>query len=204
MQLREAMIQIAEIRRHLARTETFRGCRAWTTGVTGIFALVAAAAQSQIVPNPTQRPLAWLSLWLVVAVVSGGLIASELIVRYHYAATHSSRSTTSLALQQFIPCVIAGAFITAAIARTAENVIWILPGTWAILVAVGLAATGNLLPRAVYLAAVYYLAAGILCLLWGQGPGGLAPWTMAITFGVGQLITSLIMFVSLERNRATA
>jgi hypothetical protein len=203
MQLREAMIQIAEIRQHLARTETFRGCRAWPTGVTGLIALVAAIAQSQVLPNASQRPLVWLSLWLMVAVISGALISSELVLRYRYAATHSLRSTTWLAVQQFVPSVIAGALITVAIARTAASAMWILPGVWSILVAVGLAATGNLLPRAVYLAAIHYLAAGLLCLLWGQGTSALAPWTMAVTFGIGQLVTSLILFVSLERNRVT-
>jgi len=204
MQLREALGQIAEIRQHLARTETFRGCRAWTIGVTGLIAVVAAFAQAQLLPNAVQRPRAWLGLWLLVAVISGALITCELIVRYRYATTRNVRSTTWLALRQFAPCVIAGALITAVFARAAESEFWMLPGLWSILVGVGLAATGNLLPKPIYLAAVHYLGAGILCLMWGQGPGALAPWTMAITFGCGQLLTSVILFFSLERERAIA
>jgi len=203
MHLREALLQIAEIRQHLARTETFRGCRPWTIGFTGVIALVAAYAQSQLLPNAVNRPRAWLGLWLVIAIISGSLIACELIVRYRFAATHCIRSTTWLALRQFAPCVIAGALITVAIARAAEPILWVLPGLWAILVGVGLAATGNLLPKGIYIAAIHYLGSGILCLMWGQGPGALAPWTMAITFGLGQLLTSLILFVSMERSRAT-
>ena len=45
----------------------------------------------------------------------------------------------------------------------------------------------------------WYLVAGSLALAWGQGEAALSPWTMGVMFGIGQLLTALILYVTLER-----
>jgi hypothetical protein len=74
-----------------------------------------------------------------------------------------------------------------------------LPGLWALFFSLGVFASCRLLPRAVCIAGVWYLVAGVLALAWGQGPAALSPWTMGITFGIGQLLTAVILHFTLER-----
>jgi hypothetical protein len=51
-----------------------------------------------------------------------------------------------LAIEQFIPCVVAGGLLTIVLERSAPEVLWILPGLWQILYSLGLLASCRLLP----------------------------------------------------------
>ena len=60
------------------------------------------------------------------------------------------------------------------------------------------------LPRASGWVALYYWAAG-LALLWrADGVDALSPWTVGGTFGIGQLLAALVLYLSLERPDAIA
>ena len=48
MELREALTQIAEIRRQMAKSDVFRGYRSAPVAVSGVLALGAAVVQSRI------------------------------------------------------------------------------------------------------------------------------------------------------------
>jgi hypothetical protein len=55
MNVHDALSQIADIRQQVARAQTFRGYRPATTAFTAVVAVVAAAVQAWLMPEPHAR-----------------------------------------------------------------------------------------------------------------------------------------------------
>src|SRR5262249_20276082 len=81
MELHEALTQISEIRKQMARTEVFRGYRALPVAFSGVLAVAAAVAQALWIPEPAQQISAYLLLWVGTAVVSGLAAGAEMAWR---------------------------------------------------------------------------------------------------------------------------
>ena len=200
MELREALTQITEIRLQLARTEVFRGYRAAPVAFSGVLAFAAALLQAVWIPDPAGNFSGWLELWVGTAAISGMASAGEVWLRHRRSTLKLRTEITRLACEQFFPCLLAGGVLTGVLIVNAPEVLWMLPGLWAILFSMGLFASFRLLPRAIFWVALYYLAAGSVCLALGQGAAAFSPWAMAIPFGGGQLVTAAILYWTLERN----
>src|SRR2546423_6227672 len=196
MQLHDALTQISEIRQQIAKSQVFRGYRAATVAFSGIVAFVAAGVQRFIAPDPAQRIQPYLVLWLSAAALSMLVIAIEMIVRGRRSALQAQ--VTMLAVEQFVPCLVAGAMLTYVLTHFANTVLWMLPGLWAILFSLGAYASSRLLPRATFWAASFYLIAGCACLVLAKGDAAFSPWAMGLTFGCGQLLTAAILYWTLE------
>lgn len=197
MDLHEALGRIETIHRQLARTEKFRGYRALPTACGAALAVVAACVQTLVVPSPSSDPAGYLRLWVGTAVVAG-LISAGDAWRRHRRDAGTSGTLVRLACEQFLPCVIAGALLTATIARYVPDAIWMLPGLWAITFSLGLFASLRLLPGPMILPAAWYLSAGCACLALGPDRAGLAPWTMAVLFGLGQAGLAAVLAMQLR------
>lgn len=130
--------------------------------------------------------------------VSAAVAACEMIVRARRAVSENAVRLTELAVEQFLPALAAGALVTAVLAANAPETAWMLPGLWSVLFGLGVFASARLLPRAVFGVAAYYLGAGIFCLACGKS-SALAPWTMALTFGLGQSLAAAVLYWTLER-----
>ncbi len=192
MELHQALTEIASIRRQVANAERFRGYRAIPVGAGALFAFGGAIVQSALVREPTHNMQAYLTLWISVAIVAGGIPAIDIWLRHRERG--SLRSTLArLAFEQFAPCVIAGGLITAVITYFVPDLSWMLPSLWAVIYSLGLFASFRLLPRATVLVASWYLLAGCYCLAMGPERAGLASWTMGLTFGVGQAAMALVL-----------
>jgi hypothetical protein len=199
MELREALSQIAEIRQQMARTEVFRGYRSLPVAFSGFLACLAAIVQSVWIPEPMRDVRAYLTLWIVAAAVGIVAAAVEMILRSRHSSRWA-REQTWLAVEQFLPCVVAGGLTTLVIARSAESILWVLPGLWSILFSLGIFASRRLLPRETFGVALYYLVAGLVCLSLAQGEWSLSPWAMGIPFGGGQILAALVLYRTLERD----
>jgi hypothetical protein len=199
MELDEALSQIAEIRRQVARTTVFRGYRALPVAFSGVLALVAGGAQAWWLPEAAQNPTAYLTLWIEVAVLSVLATAGEMAWRLVQSGSSLERAKTSVAVTQFVPCLAAGALLTVVLVRWAPETLWMLPGLWQVLFGLGIFASWRCLPHAVFWIAVFYLTTGLVCLAWAQGAAAFSPWAMALPFGVGQLATAGILYCTLER-----
>ena len=70
---------------------------------------------------------------------------------------------------------------------------------WAILFSLGVFASSRQLPPSATLVALYYLVSGVICLALARGEHAFSPWAMAATFGVGQLLTAVVLYFGLER-----
>lgn len=199
MELPEALRQIDAIRAQVARTEVFRGYKALTVGATGVLAFGAAAVQTRLVPDPAREVGRYLALWIGVAAASVALVATELAVRWLRTQSPLARQQTRAAVEQFAPCVGAGSALTAAIYWHLPDAASALPGLWSLVFSLGVFASWRQLPPPALVVAVYYLTAGTACLMLARGEHGFSPWAMAGTFGVGQLLTAVILYLALER-----
>jgi hypothetical protein len=199
MNLSEALAQISEIRAHIARTEVFRGYRSLTVGTSGVLAIGAAGAQAVWIPRPLERLGAYLALWLGVAALAAAIAGVEIWFRTRATQSAVVRRLTGLAVEQFLPCVVAGAALTAVIYNCAAEVAWLLPGLWCLLFSLGVFASYRLLPRATFFVGVHYLLCGVVVMIVFRGEWALSPWSMGASFGCGQLLTAAILYVTLER-----
>ena len=197
MELREAMSQIAEIRQQMARTEVFRGFRSVPVAFSGILAWAAALAQAVWIPDPSREVSSYLTLWVGAAAIGISAAALEMVLRARHASRWA-REHTWLAVEQFLPCVVAGGLTTLVLARCSESVLWMLPGLWSILFSLGVFASRRLLPRATIGVAFYYLIAGLACLALAQGEWAFSPWAMGVPFGGGQLLAAAVLYRTLE------
>lgn len=202
MELRDALTQISEIRRQMARTEVFRGYRAMPVAASGLLALVTALVQAAWLPSPTEQLGAYLVLWVGAAVAGVVGAGAEMVQRSRRSSSPWSRQVTWLAVEQFLPCLVAGGLLTAVLARVAGECAWMLPGLWQILFSLGVFASCRLLPRATFGVAVFYLASGLSCLILARGELALSPWAMGLPFGVGQLLAATVLYRTLERSDA--
>jgi hypothetical protein len=198
MELREALAQISEIRRQVARTEVFRGYRALPVAFSGVLALAVACFQQVCLPDPAVDVPAYLSLWVGAALVSLLATGAEMVLHSRRAASRLAREKTWLAVGQFLPCVAAGGLLMLVLVGYAPESLWMLPGLWALLFSLGIFASYRLLPQATFYVAVFYMCAGTLCLTLGEAAW--SPWAMGLPFGLGQLFAAAILYWTLERS----
>jgi hypothetical protein len=207
MELREAMAQIAEIRRQMAAGSVFRGYRAATTAFSGGVAVVVAAAQAVLIGDPAHEVKGFILLWVAAAAVSLVVVAMEMAVRVRRSASGVQKQLTMLAVEQFMPSIVAGGLLTYAVYAFAREAAWMLPGLWMVVYSLGVFASSRLLPRAVFGVAGYYLVAGVMTFVMSaprmESMGGSAwafsPWLMGAVFGGGQATTAAILYWKLER-----
>jgi hypothetical protein len=201
MELREALDQISEIRERMARGQVFRGYRSVTTAFTAVLAVLTSALQARFVADPKREVDVYLWLWCTAALLSLVVVGTEMAIRALRSGSALHRQMTLLAVDQFVPCLVAGALVTYAIGKFAGDTVWIMPGLWAVLFSLGVFASRRFLPRGIGIVAGYYLLAGLICLALGHhGRTALWPWTMAIVFGIGQSLAAGVLWWTLERN----
>ena len=199
IELREALSQIDEIRRQMARTEVFRGYRSLPVAFSGVLAWVAAVGQATWIGEPARDLPAYLSLWSIAAAIGLSAAAAEMALRARQDPRWA-REHTRVAVEQFLPCLVAGGLTTLVLFRAAEESAWMLPGLWSIFFALGIFASRRLLPGAIGWVGLYYLAFGLADLALAQGDWALSPWAMGLPFGGGQLLAALVLYRTLERD----
>jgi hypothetical protein len=202
--LDEALAQISDIRGHLVRTEVFRGYRSATVAFSAVVAVGTAGLQAVLIPDPARATRDYLILWVGAAALCLIVTAVEMSVRYARSVSPLAARHACLAVEQFLPCVVAGALLTAVLFRYASEALWMLPGLWAILFSLGIFASWRLLPRQTFLVAIYYLLAGVLCLAVARGDHSFSPWAMGGTFGIGQGLAAAVLYHTLERSHERA
>jgi hypothetical protein len=205
MELHEALSQISEIRRQMARTAVFRGYRSATAAFSGLVAIAAALAQSMLLESPKNNFSLYLVFWLVAALLSVAAAASEMVVRCRRSNSPLQKELTVQAAEQFVPCLVAGALLTLAMVLFSHDQVWLLPGLWAILFSLGVFASRRVLPGAVSLVGGYYLLAGLVCIavtdrFMDDHWQALSPWTMAGIFAPGQFLAAFILWWTLEKD----
>ena len=176
MELRDALTQISEIRQQMAQSQVFRGLPLGDHRVLGRRRAGGVGVQAWWFKFPRDR---WenlgkgLYIWLAAAVLSLVVVGIEMAVRYRRSAAQLQREVTLLAVEQFVPCLVAGALMTYAMANYAGQSLSHAAGAvgdycsaWAS------SPRGGCLPRGAFLVGAYYLLAGVLCIAMHGRPGG--------------------------------
>jgi len=197
MELREALTQISEIRQRVAQTEVFRGYRAVPVAFSGVLALATAVMQATFLPQPESSPIVYLALWIGAAAASVLATGLEIFLQHRHARSSLAKQLTWLALRQFAPCLLAGGLVMFAVLTYAPDILWMLPGLWAMLFSLGIFASYRLLPRPTFWVAVFYMIAGTMLLTLREA--ALSPWAMGLPFGAGQFFAAAVLYWTLER-----
>jgi hypothetical protein len=197
--LHNALGDISNIRKQMARSTQFRGYGPATLAGTGVGALIAAAAQGFWLPEPANHVQAYLSLWIGTAVLSSAFAGVQIYTRTRRLHSGLSDEMIRTAVEQFMPAVGAGMLITGVLVRYVPSVLWMLPGIWQVIYSLGVFASCRFLPRPMIAAGAWYLLTGLVCLALGNFRA-LAPWTMGLAFGAGQLFVAGILLVATPEN----
>jgi hypothetical protein len=195
--LNRALGEITSIRRQMARTAEFRGYGPATLASTGVFALLAAAAQTRWLPDPANHILSYLAIWTATAILSASLIAVQTWTRSRRMHSGMADEMIRMAVEQFLPSVGAGALVTLVLIRFVPNAVWMLPGIWQVIFSLGVFASCRFLPRPMAAAGVWYLLTGLFCVALAD-TRALNPWAMGIPYGAGQMLVAAILHCAAE------
>lgn len=193
-ELQQALSEIQSIRSQVARGTEFRGYGPASIAVSGVLALLVAAVQVQWTLRHRRIDLVmWIGVWAGTAAVSLLLTGIETFARARRVHVGFAREMVRAAVEQFLPAVMVGFLLTVVLVRTASQEGWMLPGLWELIFSLGVFASCRFLPRQMFAVGVWYLAAGLMCLVVGSVNRTLSPWMMGIPFGVGQLLVAGVL-----------
>jgi hypothetical protein len=194
-ELDKALADIRTMRRQMARSTEFRGYGPATLIVTSVLAVMAATAQSVLLPDPASHINGYLCIWVSTAVLCASLAGAQTYIRSRRIHTGMSDEMLHMAIEQFFPSVGASALVTFVLLHYLPNALWMLPGFWQLIFSLGVFASCRFLPRWMPAAGAWYLLSALVCFALGDGRA-LSPWVMGIPFAVGQLLVAGILFFS--------
>jgi len=196
----KALEEIGAIRSQIASHTAFRGYGPVAIAITGVLALLTAAAQSLFAIAPT--PLLYCSEWLATAAICGAVVRFEMQGRSRRLHSGLADEMIHQAIEQFLPATVASVFMPLLLVQFAPDSIWLMPGLWQLFVALGIFASLHNLPPPIFAAAAFYLVSGFACLLWGSQSHHLSPWAMGIPFLAGQSLMAAILYFAAGENDA--
>ena len=191
--LSKALLDIAAMRKQMARSSQFHGYGPTTLAITGLLAVIAAVAQSWYVPDPAGDITAYLALWIATAALSMLLIGIEVVARSRRIHSGLADEMIWLAVEQHLPAIVAGALLTCVVMRYAPDSLWLLPGLWQILLSLGAFAASRSVPRLMIAVGVWYMLTGLACIALAGGVNSFSPLAMGVPFGLGQLLAAALL-----------
>jgi hypothetical protein len=198
--LDKALADIFAIRSQIAAGTAFRGYGPATVAATGGLALATAFIQFLWLDDPTGHPLAFFTGWSAAALVSAGMIWTEMQARSRRHHSGLADAMIHQAIEQFLPAGMAGVLLAVMLWKFAPETLWLLPGLWQLLVSIGVFASVRSLPRTVAFAGAWYFVAGFATLLFASQNHALSPWTMGLPFAIGQLLMAAILHFASGEN----
>jgi hypothetical protein len=195
--LHQALAQLSAIRTQVARDTQFRGYGPASIAASGLLALAVAAMQSHLSNGRDFLP--FLFVWVGTAAIAISLTAAETIGRARRAHYGLANEMILLAAEQFMPALVVGVLLTGVLVEAAPAQLWMLPGLWQLLFSLGVFASCRFLPRQTLAVGVWYLVAGLTCIVVQSATKTFSPWTMGIPFGVGQLLVAAVLQFGFEK-----
>ena len=191
--LNQALVDIRDIRRQVARTTEFRGYGPLTLSATAVLAVLAGAAQSYWIAEPASHPAQYVALWLSTGVLCAALITTQMLTRARRLHSGMADEMIRMAVAQFLPAGVAGAILPFVLLHVTHTVFWMLPGLWQIVFSLGVFASCRCLPRPMLLAGVWFLLSGLGCVALGDDRA-LAPAMMSGAFAIGMMLVAAIHY----------
>jgi hypothetical protein len=191
-ELHRALAEIKHIRCQVARDTQFRGYGPASVAASGVLALIVAAVQSHWMRNETDF-LAFAAVWIATAFLSLTMVAIQTMFRARRVHYGLATEMVLAAAEQFLPALVIGTLLTAVVLRSAPKEAWMLPGLWQLLFSLGVFASCRFLPRLTFAVGMWYLITGLATLILQGESQTLLPWTMGISFGIGQLLVAAVL-----------
>ena len=189
----QALAQIADIRARVAASTRYRGFAPEAVAVAGLFAVIAATAQTLWPDRLAGDPVRFVQVWGVVIASSFAIILSEAFLRARIVHGDQAAALTKSAAIQATPFAITQAAVAIAVCLYAPEAAWIVPGLWLILVGLSGFTAVTHLPRTVRWAAAWYIASGVAVLFVAGHSGAATPWMMGVPLAVGHGLIALIL-----------
>jgi len=189
-----ALSDISDIRNQIAATRLFQGFGPAVIAVTAGFALIVAGLQVALPDVFANTPFRFFGVWTATALISITLIGAEMFARSHRHHEGLADSMVKNAVEQFIPAGFAGMALALVLFQFSPNAVWLLPGLWQILIALGLFSALRSLPRSVVLVPAWYLVAGLAAIIYGSAGQQATPWMMGLPFAVGQALMAVVLY----------
>ncbi len=196
--LDKALADIGAIRRQIARQDGFGSYGPAAVAATGVLAAAVATGQWA---GQAPDPATYFATWIVTAAICVLVVGAEAATRSRRLRSRLADTMILTAATDFLPAGAAGVALALFFARYEPGSLWLLPGLWQILLAMGFFAASRSLPRAVALVGGWYLAVGTVTLALTSTSHVLSPWAMGLPFTIGQLFAAVLLHRSLERPR---
>ena len=190
-ELHRALAEIKHIRCQVARDTQFRGYGPASVAASGVLALLVAAVQSHWMRSGTDFR-AFAAVWITTAFLSLTMVTIQTLFRARRVHYGLAAEMILAAAEQFLPALVVGTLLTAVVLRAAPVEAWMLPGLWQLLFSLGVFASCRFLPRLTFAVGIWYLITGLTTLIVQGESQLLLPWTMGISFGIGQLFVAAI------------
>lgn len=189
---------IQNIQQQLASSRKFLGFRPFVIALTGFFALFTSCLQCFFPQLLASDTFSFLSVWIFLAIFSVSLIAVTTFFFSRQLHGNLADKMSINAFEQYMPTCFAGFGIFIVLCNFSPQTLWILPGVWQILIALGIfAALPTHSRRTAYVAAWYLMAGLTVLIISSKEPYinqiHLGTWLMGIPFGIGQLFMSLTL-----------
>jgi hypothetical protein len=178
-----AMDDLSFIRRTMEHATAFTAVSGWGGVAMGATALVAAALAHRGV-TPAERLAPWLVASVVALVIGGWAMALKARRAGTTVFTYSGRRF----VLSFLPPLVVGALLTAALARAGLH--QALPGTWLLLYGTGVLTGGAFSIRIVPIMGICFVLLGMAALF---GPPAWGNALMAAGFGGLHLVFGLLI-----------
>ena len=191
--LQQALAEINAIRTQVARDTQFRGYGPRSIAASGVLAIIVAAVQAAWAGTAEHAVLPFLVVWVTTAAISVALTAWETIARSRRMHSGFAGKMLHAAVEQFLPSIVVGMLLTAVLVTVAPQQAWMLPGLWQLAFSLGIFASCRFLPRPMFAVGLWYLTAGLVCLVIESTGAALSPWAMGIPFGLGQLLVAAVL-----------
>ena len=181
----------------MAHSTEFRGYGPATLAATSGLAILAAGTQAMWFPGVANHIAAYLAIWISTAILSASLIGVQMVTRTHRVHSGMADEMIRMAVEHFLPAAGAGALMTIVLVEAVPSALWMLPGLWQVIFSLGVFSSCRFLSRPMLATGVWYLLSGLTCILLADNRA-LSPWTMGISFGVGQLLIAGILYFTAE------
>lgn len=192
--IQEALDQVRQLQHAILERIRFHGFSGPTRAVSGSLALLAAIVMSM--PFYPQTAVAHLAGWGVVLAAALLLNGGALIHWFMHDRAVQRNPRRLRPVLDVIPPLFVGGILTAALVLRGQ--LNLLFGVWMLMFGLTNLASRHVLPRAIHLVGLFYIAAGTAWILT-PGQTFMNPWSMGIVFFAGEWAGGIILYLDDKR-----
>lgn len=195
--INEAIDNISEIHHQLSKAAIYKGYKPVVVTISGIIGMLASIIQTFLIKNFLS--IYFVIFWVIVAVINLTLCTLMILYQYFFKENIHEKQKTLCIMTQFIPMMIAGAIITVFLALNGKDTIPFLPAIWAMIFSMGIFNVRPYLSNLTIIPAAFYIICSLFLFYLRLYNTNLLPIGMGLSFGLGQILSAMTLYWSIER-----